>query len=291
MNIFLQTIINGVIVGGTYALMAVGLTFVLGFMDLVNFAHGELYMLGAYFTYFFVVTIALPHIIGIPLAILVAMLLGLLIERFLLRPVWDKDILIRMLLTVGLMILIPNVITVMLTAVPKKVPPPFTMSPFILGNVRVAPIQLLIVLVSVFIIVLFHLFMQRTRLGKAMRATFQDKEVAMAMGIDTKKIYAYTFSIGCGMAAAGGAMLSMIYNVFPAMGAITTTKAFAVVILGGLGNFAGAILGALIVGVSESIAGTYISSGYKDAVAFILLVLILMVKPSGIMGKKGGIEK
>ncbi|MEL7609156.1 MAG: branched-chain amino acid ABC transporter permease [Bacillota bacterium] len=290
MEVFLQTVLNGLIIGGTYALMAVGLTFLLGFMDLVNFSHGEFYMLGAYFTYLLIVQLGLPHVLGIPLAICIAFLLGLVVERVLLRPIWHKGVMIRMLMTVGLMIALPNLITVILTAIPRKVPSPVQADTVVLGPLRIAPVQFVIVVVAVLIILLLHQFMQRTKTGKAMRATFQDKDVAAAMGINTKRIYSLTFGLGCAMAAAGGALLSMIYNVMPTMGTLTSSKAFAVVILGGLGNFAGAIVGALIVGVSESLAATFISTGYKDAVAFILLILILMVKPSGIMGKRGGIE-
>ena len=290
MSVVPQVILNGLIIGGTYALMAVGLTFLLGFMDLVNMAHGELYMLGAYFTFFFIVTAGLPHVIGIPLAIVVAFLFGLGVERVFLRPLWDKDILIRMLMTVGISIALPNLVTVLVTALPRKVPSPIQANPVVIGPLRIAPVQFVIVTVSILLIISFHLFMQRTKTGKAMRATFQDKEVAAAMGINTKRIYAFTFAIGCAMAAASGALLSMVYNVTPTMGSMASSKSFAVVILGGLGNFAGAIIGALIVGVTESFASTYISTGYKDAVAFVLLILILMIKPSGIMGKKGGVE-
>lgn len=290
MEVFLQTVLNGLIIGGTYALMAVGLTFLLGFMDLVNFSHGEFYMLGAYFTYLLIVQAGLPHLLGIPLAIFIAFLLGLVVERVFLRPIWHRGVLIRMLMTVGLMIALPNLVTVILTAIPRKVPSPVQADTVMLGPLRIAPVHFVIVAVAVLIILLLHQFMQRTKTGKAMRATFQDKDVAASMGVNTKRIYSLTFGLGCAMAAAGGALLSMIYNVMPTMGTLTTSKAFAVVILGGLGNFAGAIIGALIVGVSESLAGTFISTGYKDAVAFILLVLILMIKPSGIMGKKGGIE-
>lgn len=290
MAVFLQTVLNGLIIGGTYALMAVGLTFVMGFMDLVNYAHGEFYMLGAYFTYLLVVSAGVPHLIGIPLAIAIAFLLGLLVEKLFLRKLWSKDLLIRLLMTVGLMIVFPNLVTVLLTAIPRKVPSPVQAQAVIVGPLRIAPVHFLIVAVSILMIVLLHQFMQRTKTGKAMRATFQDKDVAAAMGINTKRIYAVTFALGSAMAAAAGSLLSMVYNVMPTMGALTSAKSFAVVILGGLGNFAGAIIGALIVGVSEALAGTFISTGYKDAVAFVLLLLILMVKPSGIMGKKGGVE-
>jgi len=290
MEALLQTLANGIIIGGTYALMAVGLTMIFGFMDLVNFAHGELYMLGAYFAFTFIVLFGLPVWAGLALAVLTVMLLGYLLDRVLFRPLRGQDILVRMLTTVGLMIIFPNVAILVWNPVPKRVPMPLEAQPLIVGPIRLAPVHLMVVLVAVGVIVGFHLFMQHTKTGTAMRATFQDREVAAAMGVDVEGIYGYTFAIGAGMAAAGGALLSMVYIIMPTMGAMATTKAFAVVILGGLGNFMGAILGALIIGVSETFAATYAITGYKDAVAFILLVLILLLKPSGILGKARSVE-
>lgn len=290
MEILPQTIANGIIIGGTYALMAIGLTLVFGFMDLVNFAHGELYMLGAYFAFTFIVGMGMPYLIGLPLAAAAVMVLGYLLDRVLFRPLRGQDTLVRMLTTVGLSIILPNLAIIIWNPVPKRVPIPIQANPLVLGSVRLAPVHLMVVLVAFAVIVAFHLFLQYTEGGTAMRATFQDPEVAAAMGIDIDRIYGYTFAIGVGMAAIGGALLSMVYIIMPTMGSMATMKAFAVVILGGLGNFMGAIVGALIIGISETLAATYASTGYKDGVAFLLLVLILLVKPSGILGKARGVE-
>ncbi|MCL5045608.1 MAG: branched-chain amino acid ABC transporter permease [Actinobacteria bacterium] len=290
MEILPQTIANGIIIGGTYALMAIGLTLVFGFMDLVNFAHGELYMLGAYFAFTFIVGMGMPYLIGLPLAAAAVMVLGYLLDRVLFRPLRGQDTLVRMLTTVGLSIILPNLAIIIWNPVPKRVPIPIQANPLVLGSVRLAPVHLMVVLVAFAVIVAFHLFLQYTKGGTAMRATFQDPEVAAAMGIDIDRIYGYTFAIGVGMAAIGGALLSMVYIIMPTMGSMATMKAFAVVILGGLGNFMGAIVGALIIGISETLAATYASTGYKDGVAFLLLVLILLVKPSGILGKARGVE-
>lgn len=290
MDILPQTVANGLIIGGTYALMAIGLTLVFGFMELVNFAHGELYMLGAYFAFTFIVMMGLPYWVGLPLAVITVMVLGYLLDRVLFRPLRGEDILVRMLTTVGLMIIFPNLAILIWNPVPKRVPVPVEANPLVLGSIRLAPVHLMVVIVALVVIVGFHLFMQHTKTGTAMRATFQDREVAAAMGVDVERIYGYTFAIGAGMAAAGGALLSMVYIIMPTMGSMATTKAFAVVILGGLGNFLGAVLGALIIGVSETLAATYAVTGYKDAVAFLLLVLILLLKPSGLLGKARGVE-
>lgn len=290
MELITQTIFNGLIIGGTYALMAIGHTFVLGFMDLPNYAHGEFYMLGAYFTFYLVSHFGLPHLVGLPLAWLLAFLLGLVVERVMLRPVWDRGVLVRMLMSISLVYIFPNLVTVLVTAIPRKVPTPVATSTLYIGSLRIAPVQFVIAAVAVILIVIMHIYMQKTKSGKAMRATFLDKDVAASMGINIKRVYAITFGIGCAMSAAAGSLLSMVYNVMPTMGTLPTSRSFAVVVLGGLGSFAGAIIGALTVGITESLAATYISTGYKDAVAFVLLILILMIKPSGLTGKKGGVE-
>jgi branched-chain amino acid transport system permease protein len=285
-----QTLANGIIISGTYALMAVGLTMIFGFMDLVNFAHGELYMLGAYLSFTFIVQMGLRVWVGVPLAVLSVMALGYVLDLVLFRPLRGQDALVRMLSTVGLMIVLPNLAILIWNPVPKRVPVPIESNPLVAGPIRLSPIHMIVVLVALGAILVFHLFMQYTKIGTAMRATFQDREVAAAMGVHVDQIYGYALAIGAGMAAAGGALLSMVYIVMPTMGSVATTKAFAVVILGGLGNFMGAILGALIIGISETLAATYAIAGYKDAVAFLLLVLTLLVKPSGILGKARGVE-
>ncbi|MGI9951041.1 branched-chain amino acid ABC transporter permease [Moorellaceae bacterium AZ2] len=286
----IQTIANGIIISGTYALIAIGLTIIFGFMELVNFAHGELYMLGAYMAFTFVVIMKLPYWVGLCLSIAVVMLMAYILDRVIFRPLRNEDILVRMLTTVGLMVVFQNLAIVIWNPIPKRVPVPIELPPLVLGKLHLPALHLIVIVIALFIIVAFHVFMQYTKMGMAMRATFQDHEVASAFGVDVNRVYSYTFAVGAAMAAAGGALLSMIYLVTPTMGAMATNKAFAVVILGGLGNVMGAIVGAFVLGISEALAATYVSSGYKDAIAFILLVIILLVKPSGILGKAKGVE-
>lgn len=293
----LQTVANGIVIGGCYALTAVGLTLIFGFMGLVNFAHGEIYMLGAYFAFTFIVLLKLPYISGILLAILVVMLLGYLFEWSLFAPLRTGNVeeshTASMLTTVGLMIALQNIAIVIWNASQKRVPVPQQFEASVIQlfeSIRISPIYLIILVVAVLIIVLAHLIIQYTKVGCAMRATFQDKETVGLMGVDAKRIFGFTMALGSGLAASGGALLSMIYIISPTMGALATLKAFAIVNLGGHGSFMGAIVGALILGVSETITATYISAGYKDAVAFIILLGILVVKPSGIFGKVRGVE-
>lgn len=289
-----QTILNGVIIGGTYALMAVGLTLIFGYMKLVNFAHGELYMLGAYFAYSFVVVVGVPFFVGFPLAIVGGAIVGFLLDIVLFRPLRKRDpapfSMMAMLTTIGLVILFQNVAQLIWSPVPKRIPPPLDTGAIQIGGLGFRPSQVLVAILAMVVIGAAHQFMQRSKTGMAMRATFQDADVAALMGVSVDRIYSLTFALGAGLAAAGGALLGMVFLITPTMGQLASLKAFTVVILGGLGSFVGAILGALVVGSAESLTATYISSGYSEAVAFLLLLIILIVRPQGILGRRAGVE-
>jgi branched-chain amino acid transport system permease protein len=290
----LQTLLNGIVIGGTYALMAVGLTLIFGFMKLVNFAHGELYMLGAYFAYTFMVSLGLPFVIGLPLAIIGGILLGYLLDVILFRPLRQRDpapfSMMSMLTTIGLVILFQNLALLIWNPVPKRIPVPLQLGTLRIGNLGFRPAQVIVAVVAVALIVGAHQFMQRSKIGMGMRATFQDPDVAALMGVNVERMYSLTFAFGAGLAAAGGALLGMVFLITPTMGQLASLKAFTVVILGGLGSFMGAIAGAMIVGSAESLTATYGSSGYAEAVAFVLLLGILVLRPQGLLGRKSGVE-
>jgi branched-chain amino acid transport system permease protein len=290
----LQTLLNGIVIGGTYALMAVGLTLIFGFMRLVNFAHGELYMLGAYFAFTFTVLLGLPFVIGFPLAIAGGMLLGYLLDLVLFRPLRRRDpapfSMMTMLMTIGLVILFQNLALLIWNPVPKRIPVPLQMGALRVGGLGFRPAQVIVAVAAMVLIAAAHQFMQRTSTGMAMRATFQDPDVAALMGVNVERMHSLTFSLGAGLAAAGGALLGMVFLITPTMGQPATLKAFTVVILGGLGSFMGAIAGALIVGSVESLTATYGSSSYAEAVAFLLLLAILVFRPQGLFGRKSGVE-
>jgi branched-chain amino acid transport system permease protein len=290
----LQTLLNGIVIGGTYALMAVGLTLIFGFMKLVNFAHGELYMLGAYFAYTFMVSLGLPFVVGLPLAIIGGILLGYLLDLILFRPLRQRDpapfSMMTMLTTIGLVILFQNLALLIWNPVPKRIPVPLQLGTLRIGGLGFRPAQVIVALVAVMLIVGAHQFMQRSKIGMGMRATFQDPDVAALMGVNVERMYSLTFAFGAGLAAAGGALLGMVFLITPTMGQLASLKAFTVVILGGLGSFMGAIAGAMIVGSAESLTATYGSSGYAEAVAFVLLLGILVLRPQGLLGRKSGVE-
>jgi branched-chain amino acid transport system permease protein len=281
----LQHLLNGLVLGGTYALLGIGLTLIFGLMHVVNFAHGEFYTLGAYLTFAALALLGVPFFLGLALAILGGGLLGAAGERVLLRPLRGESIDTTMLVTIGLWIVLQNGELLVWGGVAKSIPHPFPTAPIVLGPVSVAPLRLFVMAAVLALIAGAHLLIHRTPLGTAMRATFQDHDTAALMGIDTGRIHTLTFALGSSLAAAAGALLGPIFLVYPSMGDLASLKAFSVVILGGLGNFAGATLGGLLLGVAEELGAGYVSSGYRDAVGFVIIILVLLFRPSGLFAR------
>jgi len=285
--LFLQYVINGLIVGGAYALIGIGLTLILGIMNVVNFAHGEMYMLGAYFLYTFFSLQGINFYLSFLLAIAAVMVVGFVCEKSILKPMRKKSVETVMLAMIGVSLLFQNVAMLSWTAVPQAIKSPFPQEAIIIGGLYFIPQRILVVCVAFLFVMLTHLLLKKTKLGKAMRATFLDLETASLMGINSNRIYSFTFMLGAGLAGASGALLGPIFTVHPYIGNLANLKAFAIVIFGGLGSFTGAITAGLLLGVFESLGAGYISSGYQDAVGFLMLILILIVKPTGLFGKVG----
>jgi len=281
----LQHLLNGLVLGGTYALLGIGLTLIFGLMHVVNFAHGEFYTLGAYLTFAALALLGVPFFLGLALAILGGGLLGAAGERVLLRPLRGESIDTTMLVTIGLWIVLQNGELLVWGGVAKSIPHPFPTAPIVLGPVSVAPLRLFVMAAVLALIAGAHLLIHRTPLGTAMRATFQDHDTAALMGIDTGRIHTLTFALGSSLAAAAGALLGPIFLVYPSMGDLASLKAFSVVILGGLGNLAGATLGGLLLGVAEELGAGYVSSGYRDAVGFVIIILVLLLRPAGLFAR------
>jgi len=191
-----------------------------------------------------------------------------------------------MLAMVALSVILQNAAILIWNPSPKTLHHPFSSVPMVLGPIYVVSIRIFAGLTAVALIVGSHLFIQKTRLGKAMRATFQDNEMARLVGVDIDRIYMFTFSFGAALAGASGVLLGAIFWVYPAMGNLAALKSFAVVIMGGLGNFLGAIAGGLLLGVAENLGAGYVSSGYKDAIGFLMIILLLLLRPQGLFGKR-----
>ena len=284
MDILPQLVANGLIIGGTYALLGIGLTMIFGLMGVVNFAHGELYTFGAYVAFFTLSALAPNFLLALVAAIVGGAVLGALVER-LLAPLRRESIDTTMLLMIGVWIALQNAELLAWGGVAKSIPHPFPTEPVVLGPLSIAPLRLFVFAVALLLIVGSHALIHRTKLGRAMRATFQDRETAALMGVSIERVHIATFAFGSALAAAGGALLGSVFLVYPAMGDLALQKAFSVVILGGLGNFVGAALGGLLLGVAEELGAGYVSSGYRDAVGFLLIILVLLFKPSGLFAR------
>jgi branched-chain amino acid transport system permease protein len=281
----LQHLVNALILGSTYALLGIGLTLIFGIMRVVNFTHGELYALGAYAVFFLEVSLGVNFFLALVLAVIVGCAVGAAIEFVLLRPLLDADIDTTMLVMIGAWIVMQNTELLYWGGVSKAVMTPFPEEPLQIGSVFVSWLRLFVLVVALILIGATYALINRTKLGKAMRATFQDRDTAALMGVNIKGIYTATFAIGSGLAAAAGALLGPVFLVTPSMGDLASLKAFAIVILGGLGNITGATLGGFILAFVEEIGAGYISSGYRDAMGFLIIIIVLLFKPTGLFAR------
>jgi branched-chain amino acid transport system permease protein len=285
MDALLQHLVNGLVLGGTYALLGIGLTLIFGLMNVVNFAHGEFYTLGAYAAFAAVTLSGLPFVAALAAAVVAGVALGALTERVLLRPLRGQSIDTVMLVMIGLWITMQNAELLVWGGVAQSIPHPFPTAPLTLGPLSIAPLRLFVLAAALALILGAHLIVHRTQLGRAMRATFQDPDTAALMGVRIGQIHTATFALGSGLAAAAGALLGPIFLAYPAMGDLAALKAFSVVILGGLGSVAGATLGGVLLGIAEELGAGYVSSGYRDAVGFVIIILVLLLRPSGLLAR------
>lgn len=285
MNDLGQFLGNGLIIGCIYALMAAGLTLVFGYMGIVNFAHGEFYMIGAFLSYTVTTIVGMPFVFGLGAAALGGVVFGFVIDRLILKPLRKYDsIEMPMLAMIAMAIILPNLAIVIWGPVPRSADSPVSGSSLDLGVMKITPQSLFIVVVAIVLMVAAYLFMSKTRIGLTMRGTFQDPTASWLMGVNVSRVYAVTFAFGAVLAAVSGALISTVFQVTPSMGALATGKSFVVVILGGLGSFSGAIAGGLLLGIVESLGAGYFNAGYKDTFGLLTMVLILLLRPQGIFG-------
>ena len=286
MDEFLQHVLNAIILGGTYALLGIGLTLIFGIMRVVNFTHGELYAFGAYCMYALVMLLGVNFFLALPLAMVLGTALGAIVEVLLLSRLRGADIDTTMLVMIGAWIVMQNSEQLIWSGVALSINSPFPTNPLVVGPLSVSWIRIYVLAVALVMICVTYYVVNRTRLGKAMRATLQDRDTAALMGVRVGRINTVTFALGSALAAAAGALLGPVFVVNPTMGDLAASKAFAIVILGGLGNIKGATLGGFILAFVEEIGAGYVSSGYRDAMGFLLIILILLVRPTGLFAQK-----
>jgi branched-chain amino acid transport system permease protein len=246
-----------------------------------------MYMLGAYFLFTYFTKMGFDFFLSMAMAIGSVMVVGFFFEKSILKPLRGRSIDTVMLSMIGLSMLMQNIAMLVWTPVPESIKSPLPMDLYTLGSLYFLPQRIMVIAVALLLVLLTHLMLKKTKIGKAMRATFQDLEAASLMGIRIDRIYSFTFMLGAGLAAAAGTLLGPIFTVHPYIGNLANAKAFAIVIIGGLGSFTGAVTAGLLLGVFESLGAGYVSSGYQDAVGFILLIVILIFRPTGLFGKTG----
>jgi len=286
MDLFLQLSANGLVLGMFYALSALGLTLVFGLMRVVNFAHGELYVIGGLFGWALTVVFGWNYFLALVVVVIVLGILGYFIDQVLIARMRGQGEEPTILLTIGLSIFIANTALLIVGTTPVTVASPFASKPLFLGPVVITQARLVLVAICAVLITAANLLIQKTTLGRAMRATFQDPMAAQLVGIRTAHIYGFTLALGAALAGAAGMLLGSIYVVQATIGGVVSLKAFVVVILGGMGSFAGAIVGGLILGLAEALWGGYVNTGYVDAIGFGLVIVMLLVRPYGLFGKR-----
>jgi branched-chain amino acid transport system permease protein len=289
---FLQQFVNALSLGSLYALIAIGYTMVYGILRLINFAHGDIFMIGGYLAFFAVSVFLMPWWVAVIVAIGLTALFGVGLERVAYRPLRDSPRISIMISAIGASFLIENLAIVLFDARPKAFPvPEFFSAVADLGGVKVMNVSFIIPIVTAVILAVLLFVVHRTKTGMAMRAVSTDIEAARLMAVDVNKIISITFAIGSALAAIGGIMWALKYpRLEPLMGIMPGLKCFIAAVIGGIGSIGGAVLGGLLLGVIELMTIAFLPelTGYKDAFAFILLIVVLLVKPTGLLGKNQG---
>jgi len=285
---FLQQLVNGVALGSVYALIALGYTMVYGIITLINFAHGEIFMVGAFIGLLLVATFKVNVFVAIIGAMIFCMLMGVIIELIAYRPLRKSSRLSALISAIGVSIFLSSLALMVFGADAKGFPDgAFPVQQIKVGNADISTLQLLIIGVSAVLMMGLEFIVQKTKIGKAMRATSEDYNTAALMGINVNRVISFTFALGSALAAAGGVLVGVLFNAVSFnMGLMAGLKAFAAAVLGGIGSIPGAMLGGLLLGVSEVFGVAIGYSSYRDAIAFTILVLVLLVKPTGLLGQK-----
>ena len=300
----LEQFINGLVLGGIYALIAVGYTMVYGIIQLINFAHGEIFMFGAYLALMLITIFNIPFWIALPASMLLCAMLGMLIDLVAYRPLRNAPRLSALITAIGISLVLQNLARMIWSARPRQFPTE-TLPAFFISEVNMQTGEILnaiplpgggilpyrdvfIFLLAVVLMIALNRLIYLTKIGKAMRACAQNRVASNLMGIKTNQIIAITFAIGSALGAVAGIMVGLSENVTPTMGYYKGVAAFAAAVLGGIGNITGAMLGGIIIGLAEVLGAGYISSGYRLAIAYIIMIAVIVIRPSGLFGKSTG---
>ncbi len=286
MGSIIEQLINGLRSGSIYALIALGYTMVYGIAKMINFAHGDIIMVGAYSLYVTIGVLKLPAIVGVIITIIVCASLGVLIEKVAYKPLRKAPSLAVLITAIGISFLLQSLALLIFSANPIAFKSIINLEPVTIGSVTISGITIVTLVVTFVCMVILTIFINKTKAGSAMRAVSEDKAAAQLMGINVNRTISMTFAIGSALAAVAGIMFVCQYqSMKPTLGALPGIKAFVAAVLGGIGSIPGAMIGGMLLGVIESISKAYISSELADGIVFAVLVLVLLVKPSGLLGK------
>lgn len=279
-----QVVINGLLKGGLYALMAMGMSLVWGVMDIINIAHGSFIMLGAYITYWLFIGLGLDPLASLPISMALIFLLGWLIQKYLINLVVQADIFITLLLTFGIELLINNLALLFWSADVRKVQVGYGAANFTIFGATIPAVRLVAFILALAISAVLFCFMKYSHMGRAIRATSQELDAAKLSGVKVGNIYAATFAIGTSLAAAAGVLWAILFPISPTMGGILTLKSFVVSVIGGLGTMLGPLIGGLVLGVAEALGTNWFGSSYENLIGFVIFLVVIIFMPRGILG-------
>jgi branched-chain amino acid transport system permease protein len=282
----IQIIVNGVLLGGLYACIAIGFSVIWGVMNLINLAHGSMIVLGAYITFFITTNTGIDPFLTIPVAGAALFVIGYLLQIVLINLIVRASVFMTLIFTFGLDMLMINIFLATVTADLRSLPLAYAHETIKFVGLSVPYGRLIVFVLSIVLTAGLSRFLNSTRTGRAIKATSFDRDAAVLSGIDIDRIYALAFAIGCMMAGMAGSLIAVIYSFSPVTGESFTMKSFVIVVFGGLGSIPGAIVGGVVLGVAENLASYLLDPGYRDAIGFGLLVTTLVLRPQGLLGKR-----
>lgn len=287
MHTFLQQVVNGLSLGSIYALLALGYTMVYGIIKLINFAHGDIYMLGAFWGYYVINQLHFNFWLALITSMIFCALVGVVIEYLAYRPLRNSPRIAALITAIGVSFLLENGMAYLFTSNVRDFPQAMKVHTYHIGQVGISNIQILILVVSIVLMVLLQFIIRKTKMGKAMRAVSVDPDAAQLIGINIDRTISFTFALGSALAGAAGVMIGLYYNsIDPLMGMTPGIKAFVAAVLGGIGLIPGAAIGGFVIGFLETLMQSLGFSAFKDAAVYAVLILILLIKPAGILGRK-----
>jgi len=288
---FIQQVINGLALGSVYALLALGYTMVYGIIQLINFSHGEIYMIGAFAGFYSATTLKLPLLPTLLIAMAASALAGIIIEKIAYKPLRNSPRITLLITAIGVSLLLQNGMRILVGSDPKPFPDLINAGAINIGSIQIQWKTILMFVVSALLVIVLQFIVYKTKMGKAMRAASQDMEAASLMGINVNNTISFTFALGSALAGIAGVLVAISYpSITPYIGVMPGLKSFVAAVLGGIGSIPGALIGGILIGVLETLSKAYISTSFSDAIVFGILILILLVKPSGLLGKKANVK-